>query len=221
MSKFKPGLGRGLEALINPNPNKEEDQPISIKSDQILKDDGKSFDILAMIPVGDIEPNPFQPRTDFDPKPLDELKKSILQNGLIQPITVRRTEETKYQLISGERRLRACKDIGYKEIPAYIIKVETKESMLALSLIENIQREHLNPIEIAHAYKRLIEECNLSQEEVAEKVGKDRTTITNSIRLLKLPELIQESLIKNDLFIYQKSDFLNLLLYKKEKKNTY
>ena len=120
MSKFKPGLGRGLDALINPNPNRDEDKPISVKADEISKDDGKSVDVLAMIPVGNIDANPYQPRTDFDPKPLEELKKSILKNGLIQPITVRRFEN-RYQLISGERRLRACRDIGYKEIPAYII----------------------------------------------------------------------------------------------------
>lgn len=209
MSKFKPGLGRGLDALINPNPNRDADKPISVKADEISKDDGKSYDVLAMIPVGDIDANPYQPRTDFDPKPLDELKKSILENGLIQPITVRRLEN-KFQLISGERRLRACKDIGYKEIPAYIIKVESKEAMLALALIENIQREKLNAIEIAEAYKRLIEECNLSQEEVADKVGKDRTTVTNSIRLLKLPKEVQESLVKNEISAGHARALINL-----------
>ena len=209
MTKLKPGLGRGLDALINPNPNKDEDKPMSVKADEISKDDGKSFDVLAMIPVGDIESNPYQPRADFDPKLLDELKKSILQNGLIQPITVRRLEN-KYQLISGERRLRACKDIGYKEIPAYIIKVESKEAMLALALIENIQREKLNAIEVAEAYKRLIEECNLSQEEVADKVGKDRTTVTNSIRLLKLPKEVQQSLVKNEISAGHARALINL-----------
>lgn len=209
MSKIKPGLGRGLDALINPNPNREEDKPISVKADQISKDDGKSVDILAMIPVGDIEPNPYQPRIDFDQKPLDELKKSILENGLIQPITVRRLDN-KFQLISGERRLRACKDIGYKEIPAYIIMVESKEAMLALALIENIQREKLNAIEVAEAYKRLIDECSLSQEEVADKVGKDRTTVTNSIRLLKLPKEVQESLVKNEISAGHARALINL-----------
>lgn len=209
MSKFKPGLGRGLDALINPNPDRDEERPIAVKADAISRDDGRSYDILAMIPVGDIAPNPFQPRSDFDPKALDELKKSILENGLIQPITVRRFEN-KYQLISGERRLRACKDIGYKEIPGYIIKVENKEAMLALALIENIQREKLNAIEIAEAYKRLIEECNLSQEEVADKVGKDRTTVTNSIRLLKLPKDIQESLVKNEISAGHARALINL-----------
>ncbi|MGD8779927.1 MAG: ParB/RepB/Spo0J family partition protein [Ignavibacteria bacterium] len=210
MSKLKPGLGRGLDALINPNFKEGTDSPLTVSSKEIKKDDGKSYDILAMIPVGIIEPNPYQPRTDFDPDALEELKKSILQNGLIQPITVRRISPENYQLISGERRLRACTDIGYKDIPAYIIKVETKEAMLALSLIENIQREKLNPIEVAFAYKRLLEECNLSQEQVAERVGKDRTTITNSIRLLKLPKEIQESIIDNSISAGHARALINL-----------
>jgi len=133
-----------------------------------------------------------------------------LENGLIQPVTVRRGKENRYELISGERRLRACKDIGLKDIPAYIIKVDTKEAMLALSLIENIQREKLNAIEVAQAYKRLLTECNLSQEEIADKVGKDRTTITNSIRLLKLPQELQEGLIENVLSAGHARALINL-----------
>lgn len=199
MTKIKPGLGRGLGALINPSSRNTEDQPIAVAQTEIKKDDGNSVDILAKIEVINISPNPFQPRSEFDQKSLDELKKSILQNGLIQPITVRRLENKHYELISGERRLRACKEIGYKEIPAYIIEVQTKEAMVALSLIENLQREDLNPIEVAVSYRRLIEECGLSQEEVAEKVGKERSTITNSIRLLKLPEKIQNGLIKSNI----------------------
>ncbi len=210
MSKLKPGLGRGLDALINPNFKEGNDDPVTVSSKEIKKDDGKSYDILAMIPIEIIEPNPYQPRTEFEPIALEELKKSILQNGLIQPITVRRLTTDKYQLISGERRWRACTEIGYKDIPAYIIKVETKEAMLALSLIENIQREKLNPIEVAVAYKRLLEECNLSQEQVAERVGKDRTTITNSIRLLKLPELIQDNIIKNSISAGHARALINL-----------
>ncbi len=210
MSKIKPGLGRGLDALINPNFKEGSDSPLTVSSKEIKKDDGKSYDILAMIPINIIEPNPYQPRTDFDPNALEELKKSILQNGLIQPITVRRITPENYQLISGERRLRACKEIGHKDIPSYIIKVETKEAMLALSLIENIQREKLNPIEIAVAYKRLLEECRLSQEQVAERVGKDRTTITNSIRLLKLPKSIQESIISNSISAGHARALINL-----------
>ena len=196
---MKPGLGRGLDALINPQLKNKIDLPVTVLAKEIQKDDGTSYDILAKLPINNISPNPYQPRTDFDQNALDELKKSILENGLIQPVTVRRIHQDKYELISGERRLRACRDIGFKEIPAYIIKVESKEAMLALSLIENIQREKLNAIEVANAYKRLMDECNLSQEEIAERVGKDRTTITNSIRLLKLPHKIQQSLIKDEI----------------------
>jgi ParB family chromosome partitioning protein len=207
--KQKSALGRGLDALINPGLKDKLDSPVAIQAKDIQKDDGKSIDVLAKIPVDLISPNPYQPRLVFEPEPLEELKKSILQNGLIQPITVRRIEN-KYELISGERRLRACKEIGLKEIPAYIIKVETKEAMLALSLIENIQREKLNAIEVATAYKRLMDECNLSQEEIADKVGKDRTTITNSIRLLKLPEKIQQSLVKDEISAGHARALINL-----------
>ncbi|MFZ1291698.1 MAG: ParB/RepB/Spo0J family partition protein [Melioribacteraceae bacterium] len=197
--KNKPALGRGLEALLNPSSKIVNHENIDLSNPNMQNDDGTSQDILAKIDVENISPNPFQPRIEFDAESLNELKKSILQNGLIQPITVRRISENRYELISGERRLRAVKEIGYKTIPAYIIIVESKEAMLALALIENIQREKLNPIEIAHAYKRLIDECNLSQEEVSEKVGKDRTTITNTIRLLKLPIEIQNCLIKDEI----------------------
>lgn len=207
---MKSPLGRGLDALINPQLKDKLDAPIAISSQEIQKDDGKSFDVLAKIQTESISPNPYQPRTNFDLEALDELKKSILENGLIQPITVRRVEKNHYELISGERRLRACKDIGIKEIPAYIINVETKEAMLALSLIENIQREKLNPIEIANAYKRLMDECNLSQEEIAVKVGKDRTTVTNFIRLLKLPEQVQLSLIKDQITTGHARALINL-----------
>ncbi|MEW6508410.1 MAG: ParB/RepB/Spo0J family partition protein [Bacteroidota bacterium] len=196
---MKTPLGRGLDALINPQLKDKIDAPVALSSKDIHKDDGKSYDILAKISADQISPNPFQPRTNFDAEALEELKKSILENGLIQPITVRRINHNKYELISGERRLRACKEIGVKEIPAYIIKVESKEAMLALSLIENIQREKLNPIEMASAFKRLMEECNLSQEEIAAKVGKDRSTITNFIRLLKLPQKVQQSLVKDEI----------------------
>ncbi|MDP3581470.1 MAG: ParB N-terminal domain-containing protein, partial [Ignavibacteria bacterium] len=136
MSLIKPGLGRGLDALINPKLKDKIDAPIAIPSSEIQKDDGASVDILAKIPVDKISPNPYQPRTEFEPQALEELKKSILENGLIQPVTVRRAQGNNYELISGERRLRSCKEIGIREIPAYIIKVDTKEAMLELSLIE-------------------------------------------------------------------------------------
>jgi ParB family chromosome partitioning protein len=198
MNKMKPGLGRGLDALINPK-NFQHDANDTISYTDLKKDDGRDYDILVKVPVENISPNPFQPRTNFDPIALDELKKSILENGLIQPITVRRMEDHSYQVISGERRLRACIDIGYRDIPAYVIKVDSEETMLAMALIENIQREKLNPVEIGMAYKRLMEECHLTQDQIADKIGKDRTTVANSIRLLKLPKEILDCLISEEI----------------------
>ena len=196
MSKIKTGLGRGLGALINPNFDKDAlSEKVTISESEIVKDDGKSVDVLSKIPINIVHPNPYQPRVNFESGALDDLKKSILENGLIQPITVRRVENH-FELISGERRLRASKEIGLKEIPAYVINVDTKEAMLALALIENVQREDLNPIEIATTYRKLMIECNLSQEEIATKVGKERSTVTNSMRLLKLPQKIQDALIE-------------------------
>jgi ParB family chromosome partitioning protein len=187
----KSVLGRGLSALIPKAPAKE----VSIRHDEIGQDTG-DVGIMARISVEQIRPNPFQPRTEFDPETLAELTRSIVEKGVIQPITVRRVEGG-YQLVTGERRLRAAQSAGLAEIPAYVIAVESDEEMLELALIENIQRDTLNPIEIAHAYKRLIDECHLTQEEVADKVGKDRTTVANFIRLLKLPIEVQIGLRKN------------------------
>jgi ParB family chromosome partitioning protein len=189
----KSVLGRGLSALIPKAPVKE----VSVRRDEIREDTGE-VGIMARIPVEQIRPNPFQPRTEFDPETLAELTRSIVEKGVIQPITVRRVEGG-FQLVTGERRLRAAHQAGLSEIPAYVITVDSDEEMLELALIENIQRDTLNPIEIAHAYKRLIDECHLTQEEVAEKVGKDRTTVTNFIRLLKLPIEIQVGVRKNQI----------------------
>ncbi len=210
MNKMKSSLGRGLDALINPNKFTETDEQKSSDYQNVKVDDGKQIDVLVKIAVDFISPNPFQPRTNFDPSALDELKKSIIANGLIQPITVRRTAGNRYQLVSGERRLRAYSEIGYKEIPAYIIKVESDEIMLALALIENIQRETLNPIEVSKAYKRLMDECHLTQEQIADRVGKDRTTIANSIRLLKLPEKIQNCLLDESISAGHARALINL-----------
>lgn len=209
MSKMKSSLGRGLDALINPN-RFNEDENKSPDYTNVKFDDGKQVDVLAKIAIDFISPNPFQPRTVFDPNALNDLKKSIIANGLIQPITVRRIAGNQYQLVSGERRLRAYTDIGYKEIPAYIIKVDSDEVMLALALIENIQRETLNPIEVSRAYKRLMDECHLTQEQIADKVGKDRTTIANSIRLLKLPAKIQNCLIDESISAGHARALINL-----------
>lgn len=183
----KSVLGRGLNALIPKGPKiettGEERSPVEL---------GKT----ASIEVAKIKPNPFQPRVDFDEAALDELKRSIQEKGVIQPITVRRFADG-YQIIAGERRLRAAQLARMKEIPAYVLDVPTDEEMLELALIENIQREHLNAMEVATAYQRLLDECHLTQEDVAQKVGKDRTTVTNFLRLLKLPEKIQEGLRKD------------------------
>ena len=208
MSKSKTGLGRGLDALFNlKNLNMDLDSAPDYSKVKI--DDGNGVDQLAKIPVDRVSPNPFQPRISFDIDAMEELKKSILQNGLIQPVTVRRLDGN-YQLISGERRLKACIDIGYKDIPAYIIKVDSDETMLALALIENIQRESLNAIETANAYKRLMDECRLTQEQIDDKVGKNRTTIANSIRLLKLPEEVQQSIIKDEISAGHARAIINL-----------
>lgn len=175
-------LGRGLSALI---PTMEEETAKEVNS-------------VSQLSVVEIKPNPFQPRKNFDLENLEELKKSIQEKGVIQPVTVRKIPSG-YELISGERRLRASQSLGLETIPAYVISVNSNEEMLELAIIENIQRENLNAIEIAEGYERLIHDCSLTQEEVSTKVSKSRSTITNFLRLLKLPRIIQESIIKNEI----------------------
>lgn len=192
MKSSKTVLGKGLGALI------KESSTIS-GIEVTPKPHELHSETLAKIPVDLIEPNPYQPRIEFDESTLEELKESIKEKGVIQPITVRRLENKRFQLISGERRLRAAIMAELDMIPAYIIRVDTKEEMIELSLIENIQRDTLNPIEIALGFKRLMEECHLSQDDIAKKTSKDRSTVANFIRLLKLPEEIQKSLIKNEI----------------------
>ena len=186
----KSVLGRGLNALIPKNAHAE----VSVRNGSIGRDTGATG-IIASIDIAKIKPNPFQPRTDFDQSSLSELTRSIQEKGVVQPITVRRIDGG-YQMISGERRLRAVQAARMRHIPAYIIAVANDEDMLELALIENIQREYLNPMEIANAYRRLIDECHINQEDIAKRVGKDRSTVTNFIRLLKLPSKIQEGLRK-------------------------
>jgi ParB family chromosome partitioning protein len=176
-------LGRGLEALI-PQMTPEEAETRGESLSQVL--------------VSQVRANPQQPRSVFDRQKLEELKQSILENGLIQPITVRSVKEG-YELIAGERRLRAVQELSIHQIPAYVMDVESEEQLLELALIENIQRDDLNALEVAHAYDRLQKEYNLTQEAVARKVGKDRATVANFIRLLKLPEPIQDSLKKEEI----------------------
>ena len=177
--KKKAGLGRGLGALLE-NANTD----ITASSSNALAGN------VAMIPIASIEANPFQPRTEFEQTALAELSESIKVHGVIQPITVRKIGYDRYQLISGERRTRASLLGGLTEIPAYI-RVANDQDMLEMALIENIQRSDLNAIEVALSYKRLLEECSLKQEELGDRVGKDRTTVNNYLRLLKLPEPIQ------------------------------
>jgi ParB family chromosome partitioning protein len=192
--KSRTGLGRGLDALINPELtdfNKETVEGIPLPA--------KGSDIFEKIPVSAIVPNPFQPRKEFTPESLSDLMKSISENGLIQPITVRKVGVEKYEIVSGERRWRAVKELRHTEIPAYILEVASDELMLAMALIENLQREDLNAIEVANAYQRLMQECSLTQDEIARRVGKDRSTVTNSLRLLKLPAEVQDCIIRKEI----------------------
>lgn len=197
-------LGRGLGALIPKGPLRE----VSIRDGGLGMDTGGSG-IMARIDVDRIKPNPYQPRSDFDPASLEELSRSILEKGVIQPVTVRRVNG-EYQLISGERRLRAAQKAGLGSIPAYILEIASDDELLELALVENIQREDLNPIEIANAYQRLIEECHLTQEEVAQKVGKERSTVTNFLRLLKLPVKIKDGLRKGVISMGHARAIINL-----------
>lgn len=185
--KIRTGLGKGLGALIT-NAQQESKKP-DINS-------GSSNSMFDMVHIKDVIKNPYQPRIVFEPEALEELKDSISQHGVIQPITVRKTFNG-FELISGERRLRASKELGLDTIPAYIRDGLTNKDMLEIALIENLQREDLNPIEIAMGYKRLIEECDLTQENAAIRLGKKRSTVSNYIRLLKLPKEVQNGLSEN------------------------
>lgn len=172
----RPALGRGLEAILGD-----------------IDNDYFSSSAFPLIPVDLIESNPFQPRTDFDEDALYDLAESIKHFGIIQPITVRKINENKYQLISGERRLRAAKLANLTEIPAFV-KDADDDTLLELALVENIQRQDLNAIEIANSYQKLIEEFNLTQEELSSRVGKNRATISNYLRILNLPPAIQAAI---------------------------
>lgn len=174
----KKALGRGLGALIEESPRAEE--PIQ-------------NDAIKEIPISQVKVNPFQPRTEFDEEALADLAASIKELGIIQPITVRQVSEKEYQIISGERRTRASKLAGLDTIPAYV-RTADDQGMLEMALVENIQREDLDAIEIAISYNRLIDECNLTQKELSARVGKQRSTITNYLRLLKLPAEIQKGI---------------------------
>jgi ParB family transcriptional regulator, chromosome partitioning protein len=175
----KPVLGKGINALIPEHPDS------SGPSDNTRQ--------IVYINVDEIEPNPFQARTEFDSEHIDELMRSIQEKGVIQPITVNRVGQS-YHLIAGERRWRATRQAGFETIPAIVHEIESQQDLMELSLIENIQRENLTPIEEAEGYRALMDRCFLTQEQVAQKVGKNRSTVANLLRLLNLPLEIQDFL---------------------------
>jgi ParB family transcriptional regulator, chromosome partitioning protein len=189
MSK-RNALGRGLSALLSDTP---VDERLEVDVASPATNANGNVNEISIL---EIETNPFQPRQHFDQDALKELAESIKLHGIIQPITVRRLNRNQYQLISGERRFQASKIAGLNSIPAYIRSADDQQ-MLEMALIENIQRENLNPIEISLSYQRLITECSLKQEELGERVGKNRSTVTNYLRLLKLPPDIQIALRDN------------------------
>ena len=185
-AKKNTGLGKGLGALL------AEPSSIVHKINTESVTRNKSS-LIGEIFISQIEVNPYQPRSHFNEEAIDDLAQSIQVQGIIQPITVRKLSENKYQLISGERRLQASKKAGLDQIPAYI-RLADDQQMLEMALIENIQRENLNAIEIALSYQRLLSECDLKQEQLGDRVGKNRSTVTNYLRLLKLPPDIQVGL---------------------------
>ena len=191
----KAVLGRGLDALLPSTPQHgttKVDVPTQRRF-QDIEDRSRHVGRVAEIEIERISPNPYQPRETFSETALSELTASIKQLGIIQPLTVRVAADGRYELITGERRLRAAKRAGLATVPAYIREADT-EAMLEMALVENVQREELDPIEVAMRYRRLIDECLLTQEDVALKVGKNRTTVANLLRLLRLPPEVQAKL---------------------------
>jgi len=200
MNSKRNALGRGLSAILrNPKTditdNKTDEKNLVASTSEIA--------------IEDIQINPFQPRVNFEKEKIYELAESIKELGIIQPITVRKLGYNKFQLISGERRLKASKELGLKSIPSFI-RIANDEQMLEMALVENIQRENLNPIEIAISFQRLIKECNLTQEKCGNKLGKKRSTITNFLRLLKLPLEIQDGLKKDKISIGHARALINI-----------
>ncbi len=195
MTKGKVALGKGLGALLPGGGESLPDAAPSGVPPSRLYDfqDRARVGRVSDIEIDLVDPNPFQPRQSFDEIALEELAASIRQLGVIQPITVRAVSGGRFQIISGERRVRAARRAGLEAIPAYVREADT-EAMLEMALVENVQREELNPIEIALGYQRLLDECRLRQEEVADRVGKNRSTVANFLRLLRLPPAIQACL---------------------------
>ena len=197
MAKQTHGLGKGLEALLGggtTDPSQFRKPVGYINKDVVTR--GKPLSSngdIVRIPVDMVEPNPYQPRMSFDNEALNELADSIRTLGLIQPITVRRKSDDRFQIISGERRFRACRLCNMEMVPAYVMEAND-QGMLEMAIVENIQRENLDPIEVAMSYQRLIDECRLTQEQMAERVGKKRASVTNALRLLRLPAKVQHDL---------------------------
>ena len=206
----KSALGKGLGALISDVESLNINRPLEINSEATPAS-------ISEIPLELIETNPFQPRTSFDDELLEELAESIKILGLIQPITVRLTDNKKYQIISGERRFRASAIAGLTKIPAYVRKADD-QGMLEMAIVENIQRENLDSIEIAMSFQRLIEECSLTQELMADRVGKKRATVTNYLRLLKLPAEIQLAIRARKITMGHARALLSLDSHKKQLK---
>ncbi len=190
-------LGKGLTALLSDS-----------KTD-VTGDDSVAVNNISEIPVNQIEANPFQPRGNIENEDLDELIGSIQTHGIIQPITVRKIGYDQYQIISGERRARAAIQAGLKKVPAFV-RVANDQNMLEMALIENIHRENLNAVEVALSYKRLVDECEITQDELASRIGKDRTTVANYLRLLKLPEEIQIAITENRLSMGHARALINI-----------
>jgi len=187
-AKKRSALGKGLGALLE-----------NADTDITTKSSGTGIvGSISTLPVKSIEANPFNPRTNFEKEALEELSTSISIHGIIQPLTVRKLGRDKYQLISGERRFRAAQLAGLKEVPAYV-RIANDQAMLEMALVENIQREDLNPIEVALSYERLIEECDLTQDQLSQKISKSRSSITNHLRLLKLPAAVQSGVKQGDI----------------------
>lgn len=191
----KSALGKGLSALLPEQPAADPSDPDGGTRTRLynFEERRRLAGRVAEIDVEAIRPNPYQPRKDFSETSLDELAASVAQLGIIQPLTVRALGDGRYELISGERRLRASRRAGLTRVPAYIREADT-EAMLEMAIVENVQREDLNPVEVALGYQRLMEEVGLTQEQVADKVGKSRSTVANVLRLLKLPPRVLASL---------------------------
>ena len=199
MSTKKDALGKGIRALLE---NIEQDGAIKEVAPPAINN-------VSILKLDAIEVNPFQPRMEFDETKLKELADSILLHGVIQPITVRRLNSKKYQLIAGERRLKASRMAGLTEVPAYV-RTANDQEMLEMALIENTHREDLNALEVAINYKRLIDECNLKAEDLGERVGKDRSTVTNYLRLLKLPVEIQKGIREKEISMAHARALINI-----------